>query len=60
MKLLVLMQNDYPIGIYTTWELADSAANIHYKERYGNQYPLREKKLYNYRTYEFVVDAEAK
>ena len=33
MKLIVLCLNDYPIGIYSTEELADAAALVEWQQR---------------------------
>lgn len=62
MKLLVLMQNDYPNGIYTTEALAKIAADAHYQQHYKGMTPhlTLTQADYHYRTYEFIVGMEAK
>lgn len=57
--MIVLMQNDYPIGIYTTPELADAATSEHYQRHYAHDHQ-RTMADYHYRQYTFVVDARAK
>lgn len=57
--MIVLMQNDYPIGIYTTPELADAAALEHYQRHCAHDLQ-RTIADYHYRQYTFIVDARAK
>jgi hypothetical protein len=57
--LLVLMQNDFPIGIYSSFDEAMKASDVHYNKNYKH-HGGREKKFYHYRAVEFVVDAEAR
>jgi hypothetical protein len=75
-KRIVLMLNDYPVGVYTTAELAYAAAHADWKRREPRWKELglmigqsvvsghTEKPVpyakWYYRNYEFVVDAEAK
>lgn len=55
MTLEVLMLNDYPLGIYTTVEKANAAADEHEKTKMKHA----TSKLH-YRTYPFVVDEKAR
>lgn len=60
MKLMVLMQNDYPIGTYSSEDTARAAADKHYERRYKGMNVNLTQADYHYRTYEFTVDAESK
>lgn len=60
MNLIVLMQNDYPVGIYTDEEKADLAAKEHYERHYQRIGTGRQMSDYHYRQYEFVVNGRAK
>lgn len=55
-KLVVLMQNDYPIGVFTTAGKAAEFAHQHYQDRYKRQYPSMAMQDFHYRQYEFTVD----
>lgn len=56
--MIVLMQADYPIGIYTTTEKAEEAAEEHYQRRYGIS--SHAKPDFYYRQYDFEVDGNAR
>jgi len=58
MIVFVLMQNDYPIGVYTDEQGAMFAATEHYEARY--KYTNRPMEDFHYRPYEFALDKAAK
>lgn len=59
MKMLVLMQADYPVGIYTTEDAARLASRAHYERWYKLTYPRKQIEDFYYRTYKFEVDGPA-
>jgi hypothetical protein len=62
--LLVLMCNDCPLGIYTTQQKADEAAEAHCQDFFGHRASELAKLNINprqyYRTYPFVLDSKAR
>lgn len=54
--MLVLMQNDFPVGIYTDKQKAEIAAWEHYNQNYLHS--NRPKFSFNYLAFEFEIDSK--